>query len=338
MSDNTLIRSRIDFDLDGKQTDFLSVPISTNESAYGQLTIPITVIKNGEGPTFSLTGGVHGDEYEGPITLMKLARSLQPNDINGRIIIIPALNLPALLSGNRCSPIDGLNLNRVFPGNAYGTVTEIIAHFISSEIASRSDIHLDLHSGGKTLEYLPSIFVPYGANDEKKSELLQAALAFGAQYAIIEDDDFPDSGRFLSAVFTAQGKPAFTCELAGAGRVSPNVIDMATHGVSNLLKFYQVQVGEPVSCEMQGRRGSQMVSVADAQCYIQSTEDGLYEPFVDLGDTVICGQTLGQIHFPQHHDKAPVAMTSERDGFIICKRPSGKVVRGDNLHIIAQLL
>ena len=336
MNEKTLIRSDIDFEKQGKQSGFLAVPISTNQSAYGTLTIPITVLKNGTGPTISFTGGVHGDEYEGPVTLMNLSRELEIENINGRVIIIPGLNLPAVLSGDRCSPLDGLNLNRVFPGKANGTVTEMIAHYITSEIVPRSDIHMDLHSGGKTLEYIPSIFVPYSADREAKKKGLDASLSFGADFVIFEDTAFPDSGRFLSAAFVREGKPAFTCELAGAGRVSPDVVKMAGYGVRNFMRFFGVLDGEPVTNKMQNRPDSGMVTIEDGSCYIQAPDDGIYEPFIELGDTVTAGQIIGQVHYPQHHEKMPWQVSTTREGFMICKRPPGKVVRGDNIAIIAR--
>ena len=334
MSDTTLVQSDIDFDRNGKQSSFLSVPISTDESAYGALTIPITVLKNGAGPTISFTGGVHGDEYEGPVTLMKLARKLEASEINGRVIIIPSLNLPATLSGNRCSPIDGLNLNRVFPGKAAGTVTEMIADYFTSEIVPRSDVHVDLHSGGKTLEYIPCIFVPHGVTQEARQEVLKTALSFGTDLAITQDDCFPDSGRFLSAMFSREGKPAYTCELAGAGRVSPKVVKMAEHGVRNIMQHVGVLHGNPVSNKTQGREETRLVTVPHADCYVIAPDDGLYEPFIELGDSLAAGQEIGQIHYPQHHQKEPWKVITSQSGFLLCKRPPGKTQRGDNIAII----
>ncbi|WP_246230615.1 succinylglutamate desuccinylase/aspartoacylase domain-containing protein [Bradyrhizobium cytisi] len=78
-----------------------------------------------------LTGGSHGDEYEGPLSLLKLARSLSPADVRGRIIILPMLNYPAVLGGTRVSPIDGVNMNRAFPGRSDGTLSQLIAHYLT---------------------------------------------------------------------------------------------------------------------------------------------------------------------------------------------------------------
>lgn len=156
------INSSIDFDKPGKQVSYLAVPESSNESAYGTVTIPIAVINNGEGPTLLLTGGVHGDEYEAPVALIKLIRQLKTEELQGRLIIIPSLNLPAAMAGQRCSPIDGLNLNRVFPGKRDGTITEMIAHYVCEVLLPMTDVVFDIHSGGNTLEYIPEVSMYLG--------------------------------------------------------------------------------------------------------------------------------------------------------------------------------
>jgi predicted deacylase len=93
-------------------------------------------------------GGNHGDEYEGPVALLNLARELEPESVSGRIVIIPALNYPAVEAGTRLSPIDGRNMNRTFPGRWDGSVTEMIAHFVQNEILPGVDAVIDMHSGG----------------------------------------------------------------------------------------------------------------------------------------------------------------------------------------------
>ena len=85
---------------------------------------PIVVIRNGRGPTTFFMSGNHGDEYEGQVALCNLAKSLKPADITGRVILLPAANYAAAMAGRRVSPIDDLNLNRIFPGDqGHGTVT-----------------------------------------------------------------------------------------------------------------------------------------------------------------------------------------------------------------------
>ena len=130
MSEPFRITTRIDFEAEGRQLGHLDVPHSSNDSAWGALRVPIAVIGHGRGPTLLFTGGNHGDEYEGPIALLKLARELAPETIEGRLILLPALNLPAVLAGTRVSPIDQINMNRAFPGDPRGTPTLMIADYL----------------------------------------------------------------------------------------------------------------------------------------------------------------------------------------------------------------
>ena len=89
------IMSTVDFERDGVQHGHLRLPWSRDNSAWGSMMIPIAVVKRGDGPTALLTGASHGDEYEGPIALFDLARTLRAEDVRGRVIIVPAMNYPA---------------------------------------------------------------------------------------------------------------------------------------------------------------------------------------------------------------------------------------------------
>ena len=97
------ISATIPLDIDGVHHGFLRLPYSRDDSAWGSIMIPISVIKNGDGPTALLTGGNHGDEYEGPVALQELAVTLNAEDVSGRLIIVPAFNFPAFQAGTRTS-------------------------------------------------------------------------------------------------------------------------------------------------------------------------------------------------------------------------------------------
>ncbi len=110
---------------------------------------------NGEGPTVLFTNANHGDECEGPVALWDLAHILRAETIDGRVIIVPAMNYPAFRAGRRTSPIDGGNLNRVFPDDSAGTLTEKIADYFFCQLLPMADYVVDFHSGGRTLEFVP---------------------------------------------------------------------------------------------------------------------------------------------------------------------------------------
>ena len=149
------ITPTVDLDKQGVQHGFLRLPYSRDDSAWGSVMIPIAVIRNGNGPTALLTGGNHGDEYEGPIALFDLARTLDVGKVSGTVIIVPAMNYPAFRAGTRTSPIDKGNMNRSYPGKPDGTVTQKIADYFTRELLPRADVVLDFHSGGRTLDFVP---------------------------------------------------------------------------------------------------------------------------------------------------------------------------------------
>ena len=170
----------IDFDKPGKQVGFVDFPHSIHDDAWGVLPIPLCVIKNGTGPTIILQGGNHGDEYEGPIILGELVRDLDPARIAGRLIILPAINRPAIEVGNRCSPLDGLNFNRTFPGNPTGSITERLSSYLHDVLFPLADVFVDLHSGGSSLNMMPSAIVEPCEDESLAQQIRKAVLAFGA--------------------------------------------------------------------------------------------------------------------------------------------------------------
>ena len=182
MSIDTQIFTTIDYDKEGKQMGTLDVPQSTNTSGWRTQYIPITVVKNGHGPTALLFGGNHGDEYEGPVALLKLARALQPEQVQGRVIIVPMLNRPALEAGTRLSPIDGKNMNRAFPGERNGSITSVIAHYVTHALFPLADLVVDIHSGGRSAHMLASVNMHHVSGEKQMKGMIDAGLAWGAPY------------------------------------------------------------------------------------------------------------------------------------------------------------
>ena len=238
MTNQTKISSTIDYSKDGKHFGYLSIPHSTNDSGWGSLQMPIISIRNGKGPVAVFTGGNHGDEYEGPISLMNIARSLEANSINGQIIIIPALNFPAFMVGDRVSPIDGLNMNRVYPGKRDGTVTSMIAHYLTTIIIPLTDVLVDIHSGGKTMMFSPFSTYQNVPNIGVNQQAKEAALSFAAPICleIVELD--PD-GMLDTAVANME-KIFVGTEFGGGGTSTPTTISIAETGIKNILAHFNI--------------------------------------------------------------------------------------------------
>ena len=143
----------------GKQFDNLRIVHSANVLGWQTALIPIVSIRNGPGPTLLVLGGTHGDEVDGPVVAMKLARELQPADIRGNVIIVPALNYGAVEACQRGAPSDGRDLNRCFPGKPDGSFAEVVAHYVDSVLLPRSQVVIDLHSGGRDTRFLRSLWL-----------------------------------------------------------------------------------------------------------------------------------------------------------------------------------
>src|SRR5215472_5278278 len=100
----------VDYGQPGKQFGRLQIPRSTNASGWSNLFLPVVCIAGGRGPTVLVTGGVHGDEPEGQIAALKLARDTQAEEVRGRLIILPCLSPEASQAYTRLWS-SGANLN-----------------------------------------------------------------------------------------------------------------------------------------------------------------------------------------------------------------------------------
>jgi N-alpha-acetyl-L-2,4-diaminobutyrate deacetylase len=327
------VSTDIDFDKDGKQVSYLRAPMSSNSSAWGSLLTPIAVLKNGSGPTLLLVGGNHGGEYEGVVCLLKLIRELQAEQIQGRVIIIPALNLPAVRAGQRLSPLDGRDMNRVFPGRWNGTITEVMAHYVHECILPLCDAVVDLHSGGVSLSLLPYISMHYLDDEEQQRKTWEAMMAFQAPVALVMKE-ISGPGLLDYAVERA-GKVFLCAEIGGRGALSPDTLAIAETGVRNLLCHFGLMEGQVLTREAQGLQPVRVMEVPEPSCYHVTHHDGIFESFCEVGDWVEAGQPLGQVHFVQQPQREPHRIDAQRHGMLIGRRGPGIVEVGDTVVALA---
>lgn len=317
----------IPLDAQGKHHGFLRLPHSRDDSAWGSVMLPLTVIANGTGPTALLTGASHGDEYEGPVALMDLALNLEPQHIDGRVIIVPAFNSPAFLAGTRTSPIDRGNLNRSFPGKPDGTVTEKIADYFNNVLLPEADIVIDFHSGGKTLDFIPFAAAHILENKEQQAGCVAAVNAFNAPYTmmLLEIDN---AGMYDTAA-EEQGKIFVTTELGGGGTATTDSIAIAKKGVSNVLKHCGIMHGKPEVAP------SIMLDMPDGECFVFCEDKGLVEPTANLGDAVNKGDVVARIWPTEQTGQRPVDYKAKRSGILASRHFPGLVQAGDCLAVVA---
>ena len=320
------ISSEIDFEKAGKQTGFLRLPYSVHRSAYGWLPIPIVCISNGDGPNVLLVSGNHGDEYEGQGILMNLIRELEPKHIRGRVIILPAANAPAVRAGRRTSPVDfdgEGNLNRAFPGDANGSPTLMIAHYIVSELLPHADYVLDLHSGGSSLMYIPSAEAKLGDDAKMNAEAIALVKEFGLPIGnigeVLDDRTFAGTAKRLGIKFVGT-------ELGGGGTVSTEILAMGEKGMRRCLKLIGTL---PEDYAVEDAPETRLVYVGGEDYFVYAPEDGVFEPYVKLGTEVEKDQPAGAVHFPETPWRESSVTHFKRTGLVLCERAGGRVERGD---------
>lgn len=184
-----------------------------------------------QGLVLALVGAVHGDELEGPLTLAALMRAIDPVRLRGRLILCPAANPEAISAGRRCSPSDGGNLARCFPGDPNGHPTEVLAHLVAHHVIHPADALIDLHSGGGPLEC--PVFAGYGDDPATGAAARAMAQAFGAPVVWRHPAPMPP-GRTLSEARDI-GIPAIYAE-AGGGICPPaSVLALYEAGVLRVM-------------------------------------------------------------------------------------------------------
>jgi len=327
------ITPTIDLDADGVQHGFLKLPYSRDDSAWGALMIPLTVVKCGEGPTVLLTGGNHGDEYEGPVALSKLAGSLRTEDVSGRVIIVPFMNYPAFRAATRTSPIDAGNLNRSFPGRPDGSVTEKIADYFQRHLLERADYVLDIHAGGRTLDFVPFAAIHVLPDAQQQARCERAMRAFGAPYSM-RMLALDSVGLFDSAVEEA-GKVFVSTELGGGGSSTAASVAIADRGVRGFLANAGV-----LEHSEQGAapRTTTLLDMPDGTCFTTSEHRGLLEMCRDLGEIVNEGDVLARVYDIDRTGAAPVEYRAQRGGLVAARHFPGLVQTGDTVAVVADVV
>ncbi|MBB5753403.1 succinylglutamate desuccinylase/aspartoacylase family protein [Prosthecomicrobium pneumaticum] len=320
----------VDFEKDGKQTGFFHLPLSAHDDAWGVIRIPLAVIKNGEGPTVILEGGNHGDEYEGPIALGEMIRDLDPGRVSGRLIFVPAINLPAVMAATRTSPIDGLNMNRTFPGDANGTATQQISAFVNDALFPLGDAFLDLHSGGSSLDLIPSSVIEPVADPAKHAQNVAAVTAFDAPMIVVIDNR--GDPRTATASAARAGLTVVGTEMAGGGTVSLDALDICRRGTRNVLSHLGVLPPEDAAPL---RHEPKLYEIPGQDGFVLATEDGVFEPFHANGTPVSAGQPAGRIHFLNDPAKRPVELAYGHDGILYGRRQPGRVKPGNCCLVVA---
>src|SRR5262249_42352262 len=263
-----------------------------NENRGGSLQLTLRQIVGREpGPHVLITGGVHGDEFEPMAAIRLLMRRLRPEDLRGRVTLVPVVNEPAFRLGRRTAE-DGLDLGRTCPGRPDGSITEQIAHALSSLIRT-ADFYIDLHTGGTRLRVLP--LVGYALHGDPAVLATQRRMARAFGLPIIWGTDPNLDGRSLSVARDA-GVPAIYAEYHGGGGCDPaGVPGFGGGGLGALAERGLTEPAppaprpDPLIVEDERHGSGHMQANHPAPC------EGFFEPAVALGQQVRAGDLLGTV-------------------------------------------
>jgi predicted deacylase len=313
----------VELDRPGRQVGSIMLPYSTHEDAWGCTPVPIAVLGNGSGPTVIIEAGNHGDEYEGQIVVSELIRDLDPSAITGRLILLPASNVHAAIAGRRTSPVDAVNMNRAFPGDPRGTITRQIAAFIADHILPKGDAFIDLHSGGSSLDIIPSVSIEPASTPQLRQKNIEAGLAFDAPLTVV----IANLGEPGTATATAcrAGLVTVATEMGGGGTVDMDGLAICRRGVKNVLAHLGVL---PPDAAAERRSDGQVLELPGREAFVFSPGEGIFEPFHANGTVVHAGEPAGRVHCPWEPDRAPATLHYAADGLLYARRRPGRVHPG----------
>ena len=250
--------------------------------------IPVTVIHGAKpGPVLGLVAGTHGYEYSPIIAMQRIHEKIDAKQLAGTVIIVHVANMPSFHGRTiYYSPVDGKNLNRVYPGRADGTLSERIADVITREVIDKSDYVVDLHCGDGNEALRPYLYWMTSGTPEVNEKSKQMAMAFGLDHIVIDNERSPDPSKSVYTSNTAitRGKPSITTETGGMGRVDGNGADLAEAGVFNLLRHYKMMPGAP--------KLPKKVVWMDKNVVMRSPADGLLHAKVQPGQMVAQGAVI----------------------------------------------
>ncbi|WP_439105844.1 M14 family metallopeptidase [Congregibacter sp.] len=266
-------------------SDFIEVPAGVDAGSQ----IPVTIVHGAsDGPVLALLAGIHGYEYP-PITALQEIRSqLDPRQLRGTIIMVHIANMPSFLGRTiYYSPVDGKNLNRMFPGDPQGSLSQRIAHQITTEVIDQADYLIDLHSGDGNEALRPYVYMPVTGKADFDKQIQGLAVAFGLDHIVMDTGPQHASGPSLFTDQTAleRGIPAITTETGQSGSNDAYWSELAQSGIWNVLRHLHMVPGDEVP-------NPGVTWLTDYEV-VKSPESGIFKPLTKDGYTVSEGALLG---------------------------------------------
>lgn len=270
-----------------KATGYINVPAGVDAAT----NIPVVVVHGAKpGPVLAIVSGAHGTEYASIIAVERLVQHLDAKEISATVILVPLVNVNSLEQKvPHVNPVDGVNMNRMYPGKADGTQTQRASWLITKEVIEPCNYLIDLHGGDLDENLRPYSYWPKTGNEKLDATTHEMVLAFGLDNIIIDEgrSKDPNDSRYLDNTALTRGKPAITAEAGYAGTVEPDDVEMLVRGSVNVMRYLKMLPGT-------------VTPVEDPVWFAKvvtgtSAHDGIFYPLVEKRTFVQQGMKLGYI-------------------------------------------
>ena len=260
------------------------------ETITGPIRIPLVIINgNKPGPMLCLTAGVHATEYAPIEAVLRIITQIGAADLKGAIVAVPVVSMHMFASRTGfVSPIDGLNLNKVAPGDD-GSISEILVKVLLDDVIAKCRYHVDLHAGdlGEMLLAFAGYPMTGDADLDREGEAL--ARLFSPRLISLSRDGAtipPFPGSIVHSA-TRKGVVSILAESGGNGTLEEADVQVHVHGVMNLMRYLGMVDGVPVVPKSQIR--------ATGRAITRATRSGLLRLRAAIGDTIADEQQVGEI-------------------------------------------
>ena len=291
-----------------------------NIGKVGDFEVGIPFIKLGHGsPKLTIITGIHGNEHTGLLIIRRLLDKLELK--RGTLQLVLSANPLSKINLKRESPIDLLDLNRIFPGKKEGSITERIAYKLT-QVLGDNDLVIDLHTMQQRLKPMV-IFVTCNTKADEKS--LDAIKAFNVERvwkikAINEDKYNQTLGSFLAR----QMVPHFALETEELDKISEKDLNMIHEGLGNVM----------ANLGMVDKK----INKTEIKCFkrnkINADETGIFIPLKEIDSIIKLGDVVGNILSSQDFKMNPVK--SSKKGFICDIKTKVFVHEGEHIFSIGQ--
>jgi predicted deacylase len=288
------------------------------------------IVGHRDGPHLLIIAGVHGDEWEPMVAVRTLACEVRPENLAGKLTLIPVVNEPAYRRGQRVGD-DGLDLARTCPGRRDGSETERIA-FELCELMRTADYLIDLHTGGVQLRLWPLAGYMLHPNGPVLEQQRLMAHAFNLPF--VWGTDASLNGRTLSSARDL-GIPAIYAEYLGSAPFCDTAVTAFAQGCRNVMMGLEMLPGTLPACQVRFVCEDASPGSGHLQVCHPAPGSGLFYPLVELGSRVEAGSPIG--NFIADGEDATASIVADRSGRVVSLRGLARVQPGDGLAVVVDV-